>query len=81
MREDTVVRILVVIIVIALVGSCGTDGVDIDDSGGIVVIDRVDLPRPVRSGGAPLTDALSDRRSVRAYTAEPVNLTEVSQLL
>ena len=81
MEEDTVVRILVVIIAFALVG-CGTERVDVDTSpGGLVVIESLDLPKPVRSGGAPLTDALSQRRSVRDYTAEPLQLAELSQLL
>jgi SagB-type dehydrogenase family enzyme len=32
-------------------------------------------------GGMPLTHALASRRSVRAYTAEPVRLADLSQLL
>jgi SagB-type dehydrogenase family enzyme len=73
--------VIIVIILLVLVGSCGTKGADIDDSEGRVVIDRIDLRPPAQAGGAPLTDALSQRRSVREYREEPVDLDAISQLL
>jgi SagB-type dehydrogenase family enzyme len=41
----------------------------------------IPLPKPCLSGAMSLETALSDRRSVREYTREPVSLTELSQLL
>ena len=41
----------------------------------------VDLPEPAVSGGMSVEQALRERRSVRAYTGEPLTLVEVGQLL
>lgn len=46
-----------------------------------VVSERVVLPPPRTEGGPGLWAALSARRSVRAYRAEPMTLEELSQLL
>jgi SagB-type dehydrogenase family enzyme len=77
------VRVLVGIILVGLVGSCGGEraGIDMSRSEQRRVIEQVDLPPPVRSGGAPLTDALSERRSIREYSGEQVDLDAISQLL
>ncbi len=39
------------------------------------------LPAPARDGGAPLTRALTQRRSVRAFAPTPLRLSEIGQLL
>lgn len=39
------------------------------------------LPAPAADGGAPLTRALAQRRSVRSFSATPLQLSEVAQLL
>jgi len=39
------------------------------------------LPAPTRTGGMSLTEALATRRSIRSYTATPITLAEISQLL
>jgi SagB-type dehydrogenase family enzyme len=41
----------------------------------------IHLPAPATAGGAPLTRALAERRSVRSFQDAPLTLTEVSQLL
>jgi SagB-type dehydrogenase family enzyme len=43
--------------------------------------DVVTLPAPTTSGGTPLRDTLSARRSERTYTDDPVSLDHLSQLL
>jgi SagB-type dehydrogenase family enzyme len=43
--------------------------------------DHVKLPPPNRTGGMTLTEALANRRSVRSFTAVPLTLPEISQLL
>jgi SagB-type dehydrogenase family enzyme len=42
---------------------------------------EVVLPDPVTSGGRPLADAISERRSVRSYEPGAVTLEQLSQLL
>ncbi len=42
---------------------------------------KVQLPEPLKEGGMSLTKALTLRRSVRSYSREPMNVSEVSQLL
>ena len=42
---------------------------------------KVDLPPPVTQGGTGLWDVLRTRRSVRAYTRDPMSLEELSQIL
>jgi SagB-type dehydrogenase family enzyme len=39
------------------------------------------LPAAVRTGGMTLNEALATRRSIRSYTAAPITLAEISQLL
>lgn len=39
------------------------------------------LPAPTRTGGMTLNEALAERRSIRSYTATPITLSEISQLL
>lgn len=41
----------------------------------------VKLPQPKRDGKIPLEEALQSRRSVRSYSARPLTLAEVGQLL
>ncbi len=41
----------------------------------------VQLPSPEKAKGAPLWDAAARRRSVRRYSAEPLAISDVSQLL
>jgi SagB-type dehydrogenase family enzyme len=41
----------------------------------------IHLPAPTTVGGAPLTRALAERRSVRTFQDAPLTLAEVSQLL
>ena len=43
--------------------------------------DTIDLPEPRRRGALSLEEALAHRRSVRAFTPEPVSLGELLQLL
>ena len=42
---------------------------------------NIDLPEPVTDGQMSLEEALTLRRSIRSYTEEPLNVSEVSQLL
>ncbi len=42
---------------------------------------RIVLPEPEATGGMPIEEALSRRRSVRSYKDEPITLKQVSQLL
>lgn len=42
---------------------------------------EIALPHPSTSGGAPLVDAIRERRSVRAYEPGPIALAQLSQLL
>jgi SagB-type dehydrogenase family enzyme len=41
----------------------------------------IDLPRPFVTGGLPLSEAISRRRSVRAFSPEPILLFHLSQIL
>jgi SagB-type dehydrogenase family enzyme len=41
----------------------------------------IDLPKPIQAGQYSLGQLLQQRRSLREYSNEPVNLTHVSQLL
>ena len=41
----------------------------------------IDLPPPVLDGSISLEKALSERRSVRAYSDKPLSLAEISQIL
>jgi SagB-type dehydrogenase family enzyme len=43
--------------------------------------ERIELPEPVYESSTSLEEALLQRRSIRAYRAEGLSLTEVSQLL
>jgi SagB-type dehydrogenase family enzyme len=76
-------RWCVVLIVVMLIGGCGTTdkGVDTPDSGGAVVTDRIDLPQPEVTGGGSLADALARRRSVREYQPRPLDMADISQLI
>jgi hypothetical protein len=40
----------------------------------------IGLPRPVRTGGMPLAEAIARRRSVRDFTARPLSTRSLSQL-
>lgn len=51
------------------------------DATGRPVIRMVRLPAPLRRGGRPLWQTLSQRRSQRHYENAPVSLEELSQLL
>jgi SagB-type dehydrogenase family enzyme len=42
---------------------------------------KIDLPTPVVQGGPGLWEVLRTRRSVRAYTREPLSLEDLSQVL
>ena len=42
---------------------------------------RIKLPAPARAGTTSVEEALAARRSVRAYTAEPLTLADCAQLL
>jgi len=44
-------------------------------------LDTIDLPEPQRRGDLSFEETLATRRSVRAFTPEPVSLEELSQLL
>ncbi len=41
----------------------------------------IDLPRPFVTGGLPLSEAISRRRSVRAFASDPILLFHLSQIL
>ncbi len=45
------------------------------------VLDEIVLPAPRQTGPMPLEEAIAQRRSVRAYTAQPLTVAELSQLL
>ncbi|MFX1580504.1 MAG: SagB/ThcOx family dehydrogenase [Promethearchaeota archaeon] len=42
---------------------------------------KIDLPPPVVQGGPGLWETIRTRRSIRAYTPEPIKLEELSQIL
>ena len=44
-------------------------------------VTRIKLPTPLRRGGAPLWDVLKKRRSSRKYSAKPLTLQQISQML
>jgi hypothetical protein len=44
-------------------------------------VQKVQLPDPIREGGAGLWEVLRIRRSRRAYVEEPLSLEDLSQLL
>lgn len=48
---------------------------------GMPISERLSLPSPSRDGRVPLERTLQDRRTVREFTAEPLTLAEISQLL
>lgn len=76
-------RWCIVLIVGALIAGCTATETDIDprEAGGAAVTNRIDLPQPDTSGGGSLADALSQRRSIREYEQEPLEMREISQLL
>ena len=74
-------RRCIVFVVVMLIGGCGTAESDTSGPGGAAVIDRIDLPQPEVTGGGALTEALAQRRSIRQYQPQPLELTDVSQLL
>jgi SagB-type dehydrogenase family enzyme len=41
----------------------------------------IELPRPFVTGGLPLSEAVSLRRSIRSFSASPVQLFQLSQIL
>jgi SagB-type dehydrogenase family enzyme len=43
--------------------------------------DRVNLPSPFTSGGLPLAEAISGRRSVRGFSPESIQLFQLGQIL
>jgi SagB-type dehydrogenase family enzyme len=43
--------------------------------------DRIGLPSPFTTGGLPLAEGISQRRSVRSYSPEPILLFQLSQIL
>lgn len=79
--EDSPVRWRVTLIIVILIGGCGTTTEGVDTPGGAIVTERIDLPPPVAAGGGSLADALSRRRSVREYEPMPLDLADISQLL
>lgn len=44
-------------------------------------VSKIKLPEPVREGGKPLFEVLNTRRSKRDYTGEPVEISQLGQLL
>ncbi len=44
-------------------------------------MNRIELPAPLLKGGAPLSEAINARRSVRKFRVAPLPLEDVSQLL
>jgi SagB-type dehydrogenase family enzyme len=65
--------------VVALVAACS--GVETPSPGYQTVLEMRQLPEPTRHGGASLSEALAGRRSIRAYTDEPLSETAISDLL
>ena len=63
--------------VVLIVGCAAESSV----SGGVEVIEPIDLPEPDVTGGGALTDALAQRRSVREFQSTSLSLEELSQLL
>lgn len=55
--------------------------INTEDPQGIAVGERVKLPEPRYDSETSVEEALSQRRSVRAYSGESLTLEEVSQLL
>jgi SagB-type dehydrogenase family enzyme len=42
---------------------------------------KIQLPSPFLTGGLPLTEAISQRRSVRSFSPSPIQLFQLSQIL
>jgi SagB-type dehydrogenase family enzyme len=61
--------------------ACGCTAGRVDDAGGGTVLEHVELPDPDTQGGGSLAEAMATRRSVRAYSTEPLSLAEIGQLL
>ena len=64
------------IVIICLLGGCESTGQVLQKTGNIIP-----LPAPVLEGKISVEEALLERRSVRDYSAKPLDMTEISQLL
>jgi SagB-type dehydrogenase family enzyme len=65
---------------LAISGAIGTQG-DTNKPQQTVAMETIKLPKPNTRGTTSLEEALLKRRSVRAYSGEPLTIEEVSQLL
>ncbi len=54
---------------------------DLNEKSAIMLEEKVQLPSPDRKGEISLEETLRDRRSVRSYLDDPLELNQVSQLL
>jgi SagB-type dehydrogenase family enzyme len=74
------VTAVLVLAVVATLSSCGND--DAEQTGSPAPSGEItDLPQPVVDGDPSLESALAQRRSVRAFTPDPLSLEELGQLL
>lgn len=74
-------RWVVMGLVVALVAGCGTDPATVTTDVGADVGALIELPEPRRVGDHSLEEALAARRSIRDFSAEPLDDAELSQLL
>lgn len=63
-----------------VLAGCSTRGIGLRESAARRAARTSSLPQPTTGGGLPLADVLSRRRSVRAFTADELTLTELGQL-
>lgn len=70
-------RLLMIVLTVALIGGCGGTG----DPPSSPVGTKIDLPAPSYRGDVSLEQALTERRSVRAFGMDALDLTQLAQLL
>jgi SagB-type dehydrogenase family enzyme len=70
---------IVLIAFLVLSGCAGSEDATVEPPGGTAL--HLDLPPPDTTGGLGLSDALTLRRSIRDFTDDSLELTELSQLL
>ena len=74
--------ILTILVILSLCILIGSPGLSAETSKEKAVVSQiVKLPAPSLKGTMSLEQALSERRSIRSYTNDPLTLAEVSQLL
>ncbi|MBW2983530.1 SagB/ThcOx family dehydrogenase [Candidatus Woesearchaeota archaeon] len=66
---------IVLLVVLLMCAGCAAQNANITEG------DEIKLPNPTYDGAVSLEKTLSERKSERSFTAEPLSLNEISQLL